>query len=228
MKFDNTRDFPYYRNNPRISKKGWIVLLLLIPFSFLIYTIVSEISEFIGSLIFCLILLIPLLYYSNWDYTLLFQKPTRNEIILAVLMFLGYLAYSIVVGTILDGASASGSGLANSFTITLESIVSLVFSMMGEELIKFIPLMFFMRLFYKYTNSKSLSIALSSVIILISFGLLHYYPPYTTLISVLALQGFGSIFELYGYLRTKNLLVPYISHLLTDALVFTLIFLGIA
>lgn len=228
MKFDETRDFPYYRNNPRISKKGWIVLLLSIPFSYIIYSIISLGSEFIGSLAFCLLLLIPLLYYSNWDYSLLFHKPTKNELILAFLMFIGYMVYSTVVSILLEGTGTGGSGLANSFTIHLESIVSLVFSMMGEELLKFIPLMFFMRLFYKYTNNRNLSIAISSVIILTCFGLLHYEPPYSTLISVLALQGLGSMFELYGYIRTKNLLVPYISHLLTDALVFILIFSGIA
>ena len=204
------------------------MLLLSIPFSYIIYSIISLGSEFIGSLAFCLLLLIPLLYYSNWDYRLLFHKPTKNELILAFLMFIGYMAYSTVVGIILENTGAGGSGLANSFTIHLESIVSLVFSMMGEELLKFIPLMFFMRLFYKYTNNRNLSIAISSVIILTCFGLLHYEPPYSTLISVLALQGLGSMFELYGYIRTKNLLVPYISHLLTDALVFILIFSGIA
>ena len=228
MKFDETRDFPYYRNNPRISKKGWIVVLLSIPFSYIMYSLISLESEFIGSLAFCLLLLIPLLYFSDWDYSLLFQKPTKNEIILAFLMFLGYMAYSTVVGIILDSTGVGGSGLANSLSINLESIVSLVFSMMGEELLKFIPLMFFMRLFYKYTNNRNLSLAISSVIILISFGMLHYEPPYSTLISVLALQGFGSMFELYGYIRTKNLLVPYLSHLLTDAFVFILIFSGIA
>lgn len=228
MKFDNTRDFPYYNHNPRISKKAWIILLLLIPISMLIYGLISQISDILGSLIFCLLLLIPLLYFSNWDYGLLFKKPAKNEIILAALMFAGYIIYSIIIGTILDIANLSGTGLEEAITVNLENIVALIFSMMAEELIKFIPLMFFLRLFYKYTDNRKLSIALSSSIILIFFGLLHYAPPYSTLISVLALQGFGTIFELYGYLRTKNLLVPYISHLLTDGFIFTLILLGVA
>lgn len=228
MKFDNTRDFPYYRHNPRISKKAWIILLLLIPISMLIYGLLSQISDIMGSFIFCLLLLIPLLYFSNWDYGLLFKKPAKNEIILAVLMFAGYIIYSIIIGTFLDIANLSGTGLEEAITVNLENIVALIFSMMAEELIKFIPLMFFLRLFYKYTDNRILSVALSSSIIIIFFGLLHYAPPYSTLISVLALQGFGSIFELYGYLRTKNLLVPYLSHLLTDGFIFTLILLGVA
>lgn len=227
MKFDETRDFPYYKHNPRLSKKAWVTLILLFPIALSVYDFIPTNSEIISSMAFCLVLLIPILYFSNWDYTLLFKKLERNEIILAVLMFAGYMVYSLIVGTALDAANLSGTGLDQALVINLESTVALIFSIMAEELIKFIPLMFFLRLFYKYTNNRNLSIAISSTIIMIGFGLLHYEPPYSTLISVLALQGFGTIFELYGYIRTKNVLVPYISHLLTDAVVFILIMLGV-
>ena len=229
LEFDETRDFPYYKNNPRISKKGWLLLLFMVPVALILYSLSSSMfnSDIIGSLIFCLLLLVPLLYLSNWDYGLLFYRPTRDEIILAVLMFVGYMAYSIIVGSVLDAYGLSGmEGGAETFGITVETTIGLIFSMMGEELVKLIPLMFLMRFVYKFTSNRNLAIAVSSIIILIGFGLLHYAPPYSTVISVLALQGFGTIFELYGYLRTKNLFVPYISHLLTDAFVFIIILLG--
>lgn len=224
---DPSRDFPYYRHNPKISKTAWIVLLLLVPISFILYAVVGLYSEFLGSLIFCFSLLIPLLYYSNWDYSLLFRKPTRQEIKLAVLLFIGYIIYAVVVGEILYLLGLSGTATSDSLGVTLESTVSLIFSMMGEELIKFIPLMFFLRLFYKYTNDRKLSVVLSTAIILIYFGLLHYDPYTSTIISVLLTQGLGSMFELYGYIKTKNLFVPYITHLLTDAVIFIIILLGL-
>lgn len=110
--------------------------------------------------------------------------------------------------------------------VTVETTISLVFSMMGEELVKFIPLMFLMRVVYKYTSNRKLAVVVSSVIILICFGLMHYSPPYMTLTSVLLLQGLGSIFEVYGYLKTKNIMVPYISHLLTDLTSFIIILIA--
>lgn len=226
LEFDNTRDFPYYNNNPRISKSGWIVLLFLVPISLIVYFFFGNFSEILGSILFCLTLLIPLLYYSKWDYSLIFHKPTKNEIILAIIMFASYMVYAIVVGGILDMLNLSGAGIAESIDITWEMILGLIFSMMAEELVKFIPLMFFMRLFYKFTSMKKLSIVLSTTIVLIGFGLIHYDPSTTTIISVLILQGLGSIFEVYGYLKTKNLFVPYISHLLTDALIFILVMFG--
>ena len=227
LEFSETRDFPYYKHNPRLSKTAWIVLLVLIPISLLTYSLIGIFSEFIGSIVFCALLLIPLLYFSNWDVSLIFHKPSRDEIILAVLMFIGYIVYAIVVGSVLDSFALSGVSDTAYEVVDIESIVSLVYSMMGEELIKFIPLMFFLRVFFKYTNNRTLSITLSSIIIMIAFGLLHYYPPYMTLISVLVLQGAGSIFEIYAYVKTKNLLISYLSHLLTDMIIFCLLFLGV-
>ena len=164
---DKTRDFPYYRHNPKISKNAWIVLLLLVPVAFITYAIVAIDSEFIGSLIFCLMLLIPLLYYSNWDYSLIFRKPTKKEIRLAVILFIGYLIYAIAVGEVLDLFYQTSEVTSDYLGVSLESFVSLIFSMMGEELIKFIPLMFLMRLFYKYTQKRKASIVLSSAIIMV-------------------------------------------------------------
>ena len=99
--------------------------------------------EIIGSIVFCLIMLLPLLYFSNWDYSLIFRKPTKNEIILGVLLFLGYMVYSLIVGTVLDTFSLSGMSLssASSMGINVESTIGLIFSMIGEELFKFNPLM---------------------------------------------------------------------------------------
>ena len=226
LEFDETRDFPYYNHNPRISKLGWLILLLSVPIAFLTYMYTSFVSELVGSILFMIIMLIPLLYMSNWNYKLFIQKPTKNEIILGILLFIGYIIYSTIIDAVLMKFGANNPVDPSSMNIDYISLISLLFSMMGEELLKFIPLMFFLRLFYKFTNDRRISLILSSIIILTCFGLLHYdYDG--SVISVIVIQGIGSIFELYGYLRTKNLFVPYLSHLLTDAFVFILILLGL-
>ena len=96
------------------------------------------------------------------------------------------------------------------------------------ELVKFIPLMFLMRFVYKYTSNRKLAIVVSTAIVLIFFGLLHYDPEVTPILSVLLIQGLGSIFELYGYIKTKNIFVPYLCHLLTDGLIFFMMLIGMA
>ena len=142
LEFDESRDFPFYNHNPRISKLGWFVLLLSVPIAYMAYLVTSELfeSDIIGSILFVLIMLIPLLYYSNWDYSLMFRKPTKNEIILGCLMFIGYMIYSLSIGAVLDMYGLSGVvSSADTAGITVESTVGLIFSMMGEELLKFIP-----------------------------------------------------------------------------------------
>lgn len=225
LTFDETRDFPYYKDNPRLSKTAWAVLLLSVPIAFILYGIGGEFSEFVGSILFCFGLLIPLLYFSKWDYSLIFKKPSKNEILLGILMFIGYMTYALIMTHILEHFGLAGTATPESMNITIEATVSLIFSMMGEELVKFIPLMFLLRVIFKFTGNRKLSIATSTIIVMIGFALIHLTPD-NTLASVLLLQGLGTIFEMYGYLKTKNLFVPYISHFLTDAAISIVILLG--
>ena len=137
FKFDETRDYPFYKNNPRLSKLAWFILLLTVPIAFLVSDYIYIYSEFVSSVVFCLIMLIPLLYFSKWNYNLMFHKPTRNEILLGVLMFIGYIIYSEIVGDILYAfyLVGGGGGTAESLGITLESMVGLIFSLMISSLI---------------------------------------------------------------------------------------------
>ena len=225
LKFDQTRDFPYYKHNPRISKLGWLTLLLLIPIVFFGSVLIEDLI--ISGAIFCFGLLIPLLYFSKWDYTLLFHKPTMDEITLGVLMFAGYIIYVIAVSILLEPTGLLGSETPlYPEVIDAELIVSLLFSLMGEELLKFIPLMFLLRVFFKYTGNRKISIILSSILVMIGFGLLHYDFE-SPIASCLLMQGFGTVFEIIGYVKTKNILISYLSHVLTDVFLFGISALGL-
>ena len=223
LNFDENRDFPFYNENPRMSKIGWFVLLISVVLSYCTYHYISFPNEILSSIVFLLIMLVPLLYFSNWDYSLFFKKPTGDELILAVLMFLAFFAYSLVMtnflaSTGIPNMDGSSEGIVN--------IVGLIFSMMAEELVKFIPLMFLLRVLFKYTSNRKLSIILSSAVTLVFFGLIHLEPG-VSIISVLLIQGLGSIFHLYAYLKTKNLITSYIAHLMTDAIIMIITMLGI-
>lgn len=218
------KDYPYYRNNPPIHNAEWVVLLLSIPLSYLCFGLVGEYSEILGSIIFCFGMVLPLLYYSDWNYRLIFDKVTKEELKLAILMCIGYLIYSTIISVILESYGFFTISTSVVSCISIESLVSPIFSVMAEELLKFIPLMFLMRLFYKYTQDRKTSLILSAAIVLTLFGLLHYSST-NQLIVVLLLQGLGSSFELYAYIKSKNLFVPYMSHLFTDMVMLFLLYL---
>lgn len=223
--FENkNRDFPFYKNNPHIPKTGWIVLFLFVFISFIAMSICN--NEIIGGLLFCIIPLVAVLHYLKWDYKAIFQKPQKSEIKLAIILFIGYIVYAMIMGIILESLSLSGSGVVNESQLTVITLISLPGFLMGEELLKFIPFMFFLRLMYKYTGNRKVSVIVSMSIVMIFFALLHLMDM-ESLVSVLVLQGFGSIFEFYGYIKTKNLIIPYITHLCTDLLLFSIILLVI-
>ena len=223
LNFDENRDFPFYNENPRMSKIGWLVLLISVVLSYCTYHFISFPNEILSSIVFLLIMLVPLLYFSNWDYSLFFKKPTGDELILAVLMFLAFFAYSYVMTNFL---ASSGIPNLDGSSEGIVNIVGLIFSMMAEELVKFIPLMFLLRVLFKYTSNRKLSIIISSAVTLVFFGLIHLEPG-VSIISVLLIQGLGSIFHLYAYLKTKNLITSYIAHLMTDAIILIISMLGI-
>ena len=218
------RDFPFYNEIPKMSKIGWLVLLVSVPVALFSFRYVCfYTNEFAGSIVFLLIMLIPLLYFSDWDYSLFFRRPTNDELILAVVMFLAFFIYSSIMTYLLD---ASGLASITSGDADIVPIISLVFSMMAEELMKFIPLMFLLRVLFKYTSNRRVSIVVSSAVTLVFFALIHLEPG-VSLLSVLLIQGLGSLFHLYVYLKTKNLFASYLSHLMTDAIVLIMAMLGI-
>lgn len=224
FKFENKDlDFPVYKKNPYIPKSGWIVLIIAMIVGFLMQGLTG--NEMIDSILFCFIVLIPLLYYLKWDFKALFQKPKAKEIGLAVALFAGYLIYSYTVGSVLDYFSLTGTSTLEGVSITWASIPPLLFSLMGEELIKLIPFLLFLRIFYKYSNNRKLSIVAAMLLVMVFFAMLHLMD-LKSLLSVLLMQGLGSIFEFYGYIKTKNVFISYITHLLTDVFIFALIVVG--
>lgn len=224
FKFENNDlDFPVYKKNPYIPKSGWIVLIIAMIVGFLMQGLSG--NEMIDSILFCFIVLIPLLYYLKWDFKALFQKPKAKEIGLAVALFAGYLIYSFAMGSVLDYFSLTGTSTLEGISITWASIPPLLFSLMGEELIKLIPFLLFLRIFYKYSNNRKLSIVAAMLLVMVFFAMLHLMD-LKSLPSVLLMQGLGSIFEFYGYIKTKNVFISYITHLLTDVFIFALIVVG--
>ncbi|MBQ2653166.1 MAG: hypothetical protein IJF83_06380 [Methanobrevibacter sp.] len=221
--FENkSLDFPIYKKNPHIPKWGWIVLFIVM-FIGLILSISTHISV---SILSCVIVLVPLLYFLKWDYKAIFQKPSLKDVALAVALFVGYIAYALLMTTCLEQIGIVGGELIESETVSIMSLVPLAFSLMTEELFKFIPLMFFMRLVFKYSDNRKLSVILSVIITMLLFASIHAYT-WKMLIFAIFIQGFGSIFELFGYIKTKNILVSYMTHIFTDFFIYMIIIMGL-
>lgn len=162
----------------------------------------------------------------KWDYKAIFQKPKPKDVALAVALFLGYIVYALAMSTLLEHFGIMGGELIEENSITVMTLITSVFSLMSEEFIKFIPFVFFLRLCFKFSNNRKLSIIVSVALVMVIFASLHAYT-FNMFLFALCIQGFGSIFEFIGYIKTKNILISYITHFCTDALIFSLAILGL-
>ena len=219
---DKDMDFPFYRKNPYIPKGGWIVLFIALVIG-LIFTISSRLPFAVLS---CIVLIVPVLYFLKWDYKAIFQKPKPRDIALAVGLFVGYIIYSALMSMLLENFGIISSGLMDESTISIMTIFTSLFSLMGEEFVKFIPFIFFLRLSFKFSKNRKLSVVISVLLVMVFFAALHAYN-FKMLIFALFIQGFGSIFEYIGYIKTKNILISYITHLCTDIFIFSMVLLGL-
>lgn len=220
---DRDYDFPFYNNNPQITKRGWLVLFFAFLFGFFLAT--SE--KFIISIIGCILLIVSVLYFLKWDYKAILRMPSRNDILLAVVLFIAYILYTLAMDPILAQFGIISSGTVDPTSFSVMTSFEFIFWVLGEEFIKFIPLMFFLRVLYKYTNNRKLSIIISVALVMLMFASMHAFN-YVMLIYAVFIQGLGSIFEFYGYIKTKNIIVPFLSHLFTDEFILLMVLLGLA
>lgn len=166
------------------------------------------------------------MYFLKWDIKAIYQKPRLKDVGIAVLLFAGYIIYSLALLAVLEQFGIVGGDLVGESTVTVMSLFPLVFTLMTEELIKFIPFMFFLRVGYKYSGKRRLSVVLSMLLVMAFFASLHAFN-FNMLIFALFIQGLGSIFEFIGYIKTKNILISYITHLCTDVFIFVIVLLGL-
>jgi membrane protease YdiL (CAAX protease family) len=222
FKFERKKlDFPFYNDNPNLSIPRWILLAIsvIIPF-ILIFTPHSIGGRFENLLYFIL----PFLFFgivANWKYDLICKKFQKNDFKLIPILIILEFIFSIAVGFIM--MHIFNMHIQSNPALTeLNSLffwVLFPFQIFGEELLKIIPFLIFLTIFYKVTENRKISIVISTIIVLIIFGLIHL-PAYDNLISVLLIQGLGSIFTMFAYLKTKNIFVSFLTHLIYDTITF--------
>ena len=219
------KDIPFYNNIPKLSKWDWTILtgsvLLLIGF----LTIIPLPSEYL-SISFFLLGLLPALYICKGKYNIFFKKISLKDIKLIILLLIGMYIYSIVMGAVIVRLTGSIAGHSEMNTIpSLIFVISMIIQIFGEEFFKIFLLLILMYLVYRFTNNYKSSIIIGLIGSMVIFGLCHYRAYNGMILQILLLQGFGSIFEYFAYIKTKNIWVSYLLHLLRDILPVFLIYL---
>ena len=209
-------DFPFYKDS--ISNDRWLALII----GFLIPTILLFIKLPISGLVFqILMFIVPTLafvYTSKGDFSLILKKPIKKDIGLIIGLVILEFIYTILIsaiGNALFGENLFVAHSAMSHLTSLQFIV-LFFQLFGEELIKFIVFIILFTILMKYSDNRKVSIVVATALMLIYFGLIHYNAYSGRIVQILLMQGLGSIFAVFGYLRTKNIFVSYMCHIIID------------
>lgn len=214
---DKSIDFPFY-NEKNIYDKNSIIIILSSLFLF-IFLILGPVKFFEGQeqIILFLITIIPLLLLTKCNLSSFFRKISFNDVRLIIVSYIGYKVYYLIIYALFQITNYTTTSAESQF-INMDILTLLVnfLQIFSEEIFRIFLFIFLMYYLYRYTNNRKKSIIISTIIMLIIFGLLHVNTYGYNIIQILLLQGLGSIFEFAGYLKTKNLAILIIIHVLIN------------
>lgn len=215
---DDGIDIPFYNGTPKLSTVEWGLVLSSILLTIGYLTVIRIPDEYLPVAIF-LTSVIPALYICKGNYNIFFKKPKLRDIKIIILCLIGIYIYTIAIGFILQ--NLVGNMAAHASTNDPASLMTLIImciQLMGEEFFKILLLLLIMFVLYKYTNNRSISLFVGLILSMAIFGLVHYNAYSGRIIQILFIQGFGAIFEYYAFLKTKNVWISYIIHVLRDSI----------
>lgn len=181
-----------------------------------------------GPYVFTLVHLVAFLYVARGKISLLIKNPRIRDyiriIVTLILQYIFAIGISMVLKNVLNVTLNNNEVLE--LNMGIKFWIAVIVQLFGEELYKILIFLAVLTIMNKKTKKRTLSIVVATTISLLCFALLHA-TTYNSIIQIIVLQGFVSIFCLYNYLKTKNILTSYFEHLLFDAIPFILVMIDI-
>lgn len=222
-------DFPFYNDVPKLSSFDWILMLCSIALVVALVTVKSLSGGYLPIALF-IVTVVPALYLCKGNLKIFFKKPKLRDFLTIVLCLIGYYVWTVIVAYILifvlQIPISANIILENFKNPTLITFLMPLIQLLGEEFFKIFTLLIVMHIVFKHTGKRNLAIGLGIIVSITAFGLLHANAYNNKILQIMLIQGLGSIFALYPYLKTKNVVNSYILHLLVDYIPFTIIMLG--
>lgn len=207
---DKEYDLPLLNDDPRFTARNVVILII----GFLIASAIPYLIPTGNGLLKAMLITFPpllaVVYVFKDDMSNIFRMPKPGDLILVIIAFILMLVFgtiSNIIGSALGIASLTDNTITGSPAVL---VICAVVQLLGEELIKFIPLIIIVAYLYKLIGRKAAIIA-AVIISQILFALFHI--PYGFAIGSLLLHiGFGSIVVPFVYVKTKNLVLCYLIY----------------
>ena len=222
-------DFPFYNDVPKLSTSDWLLMLCSIALVVALIAVKSLSGGYLPILLF-IVTVVPALYLCRGNLKIFFKKPKLRDFLTIALCLVGYYIWSVLMVCLLVfvlQVPISANVILETFkNPTLITFIMPLFQLLGEEFFKIFTLLIVMHIVFKHTENRNLAIGLGIIVSITAFGLLHINAYSNKILQIMLIQGLGSIFALYPYLKTKNVVNSYILHLIVDYSPFTIIMLG--
>ena len=225
---DEFWDFPFYRGKPSMPKLGWLILAIVVFLEILMTFGLSIIPLYllpkeIVSILPCVVFLLALAYVCRGKLGLFFKVPTFDDVKIIIIFYILSSLYAFVMLFLLESMGISMShntveaALHSFFPLITDIIIKLI-TLLEEELFKVTLLIILMAAIYYFTKDKKISVWVGVFLNLIIFGLCHFTAYNGNIIQCIVVIGFGSFFDLFVYLKTKNIVNSWIVHVMYDYL----------
>lgn len=213
---DKEYDLPFLNGDYRFTIKNVVILLI----GFFIAAVTPFIipptgNEFLKALIVALAPLLTIVYVFKDDMSNIFRKPKPKDILIVIIGFIMMVVLGVIGNNIISllGVPLLTDSAVNGSPFSM--IIRLVIQLWGEELIKFIPLIIATAYLYKSIGRKA-AIIVAIIISQILFSLVHIPAYGFSILFLLIAIGFNSIILPLVYVKTKNLVLCYLIHLVYD------------
>lgn len=214
---DKNEDFPFYNQKDLFDRNSLITLL--IPLFLVTFMILGPIKFYPGQqqIILFLVTLIPFLMLTKCNPGYFFKKLSLCDLRLIIVLYITYQIYYLIIYFIL-GAINYTTFSANAYFANMDILTLLLnfLQIIAEEFFRVFLFLVLMYFIYKYTGNRKISIVISTLLMFLVFGLMHVNTYNYKILQILLFQGLGSIFEFAGYLKTKNLAVPILVHMIIN------------
>ena len=222
-------DFPFYNDDSVPAWHGWLLLgvSLFVAVALNVSTFLPVNRAVFKIIVVFLIPLITLLFVAHGNIGTVIKKPRLGDVPLILIVVVLDFAYSLAISAFLTNALGIPMRGNAVFGETMDAgFFALVFvQLFGEELFKTNMMLGILLLLFRRSGNRKSAVVISTFVTLLVFGLAHY-AAYGSLVQILLIQGLGSIVFLFAYIKTKNMLVTYVAHLLVDFIPFGLSALG--
>ena len=211
-------DLPIY-NDASLAIWQPVVLILCALLAVATPRLVTD-DRIIKSLIMLLGTLVPFLVISRGNIGSIIRRPRLGDIPLVVVTLILTIVFSLCMGYLLMvvlgvqmQANAVYDEVKGEFFYQ-----ALLIQLFGEEMFKVDVLLGAMALAFRRTGNRKTSLMVAILVTMFLFGIVHITAYKGSILQILFIQGLGSIFCLFCFLRTKNVLTSYAMHVLLDVL----------